>query len=211
LISRPLGRTGSLTTMAGHGLPPCAMRVCVKEIDVAAENTSGPEMVALVDSRNRVVGEVARPVMRARNLPHRASFILVENGRGELLVMRRTVTKDVYPGLLEIAAGGVVAAGESYEESARREVGEELGVGAEGLSFLFDHYYGAKSNRVWCRIFHLRHEGPFVLQPEEVDGAEFMPIPRILAHDRSRFTPASLPILYRFISLIPRQVARNAR
>ncbi len=51
--------------------------------------------------------------------------------RDELYVHRRTETKDVYPGYLDVCAGGVNAAGESYDTCAARELEEELGVSGE--------------------------------------------------------------------------------
>ena len=92
------------------------------------------EMVAIVDEHNRVTGQARRAVMRAGHLIHRACYILVFNGRGELFVQKRTPNKDIYPGYYEVAAGGVVLAGESYEESAVRELAEELGISAPPLS-----------------------------------------------------------------------------
>ena len=82
----------------------------------------GGEIVQVVDEDNRETGAVTRREMRARGLVHRASYILVFNSRGELFVQKRTVSKDIYPGYLDVAAGGVVLAGESYEEAARREL-----------------------------------------------------------------------------------------
>ena len=36
--------------------------------------------------------------------------------------------RDVFPGYYDIAAGGVVLAGETYEAGARRELAEEVGI-----------------------------------------------------------------------------------
>ncbi|NIR17298.1 MAG: NUDIX domain-containing protein, partial [Desulfobacterales bacterium] len=71
-------------------------------------------------------------------LPHRATYILVFNSGGELYVQKRTQTKDVFPGYYDVAAGGVVLAGESYEEGAVRELLEELGIRGTPLEELFD-------------------------------------------------------------------------
>ena len=132
------------------------------------------EIVQIVDEENREIAAIARGLMREQRLIHRASYILVFNGAGELFVQKRTMSKDVYPGYWDVAAGGVVLAGESYEESARRELAEELGVSGVKLQFLFDQYYEDDDNRVWGRIFTCTHEGPFILQPEEVEYGRFM-------------------------------------
>jgi isopentenyldiphosphate isomerase len=80
------------------------------------------EIVAIVDEQNHVVGVAPRREMRAKRLPHRSTYILVFNAKDDLYVQKRTMTKDVFPGYYDIAAGGVVLAGESYEQGAEREL-----------------------------------------------------------------------------------------
>ena len=56
------------------------------------------EIVAIVDKNNTVVGAALRKEMRAKALPHRATYVLVFNSCGHLYVQKRTLTKDVFPG-----------------------------------------------------------------------------------------------------------------
>ena len=154
----------------------------------------GSERVVIVDEKNRVIGQSSRREMRRNNLIHRATYILVFNRRGELFVQRRTLSKDIYPGFYDLAAGGVVQAGESYEESARRELWEELGIRAR-LKPLGERYFADQGNRVWGEVFICRHEGPFTLQTEEVADGEFMAVSDILGAQDKAFTPDGLEIL----------------
>ncbi len=155
----------------------------------------GQEIIQIVDRENREIAVVARHIMREQRLIHRASYILVFNRAGELFIQQRTMIKDIYPGYWDVAAGGVVQAGESYELSAARELAEELGV-KEKLTFLFDQYYEDADNRVWGRIFSCIHEGPFILQPEEVADGCFMEIDEALdLSTREPFTPDGLVLL----------------
>ena len=66
---------------------------------------AGDELVIIVDKENIEVGVVPRRQMRSGRLPHRATYILVFNAKGELFVQKRTQTKDVFPGYYEVAAG----------------------------------------------------------------------------------------------------------
>ena len=75
--------------------------------------TPGEEIVQIVDEQNRELGELPRRLMREQRLIHRASYILVFNAAGALFIQKRTSTKDVYPGYWDVAAGGVVQAGET--------------------------------------------------------------------------------------------------
>lgn len=168
----------------------------------------GEEIVQIVDEENRKLGELPRRLMREQGLIHRAGYILVFNAAGELFIQKRTASKDIYPGYWDVAAGGVVQGGESYEQSAERELAEELGIGPGPLTFLFDQYYEDADNRVWGRIFSCVHEGPFTLQEEEVEDGRFM-LPR-MALDLSAsepFTPDSVLILQRILA---RQEAASA-
>ena len=160
----------------------------------------GDEIVQIVDEHNQELAKVSRRVMREGGLIHRACYILVFNHRQEIFVQKRTMTKDIYPGYLDVATGGVVLAGESYELSAKRELAEELGVRKTALACHFDFYHEADNNRVWGRVFSCLAEGPFILQPEEVEDGFFLglDVVQTLAA-KERFTPDGLWALKRFI------------
>ena len=85
------------------------------------------ELVDIVDDDDNVIATVTRSEMRARRLQHRSVGIAVMSTDGRLLVHRRSLDKDIWPGWWDIAAGGVVAAGETYEAAARRELARSSG------------------------------------------------------------------------------------
>lgn len=157
------------------------------------------EIVQLVDRDNQEIGASSRKLMREQRLIHRACYILVFNAAGELFIQKRTQTKDIYPGYWDVAAGGVVLAGERYEKSAERELAEELGISGVKLDFLLDQYYEDENNRVWGRIFRCLSDGPFVLQAEEVASGQFL-LPRLALELSSRepFTPDGIILLQKF-------------
>jgi isopentenyldiphosphate isomerase len=126
------------------------------------------ELVDVVDEEDRVVATVPRHVLRERRLLHRCTYVLVRNGAGDILVHRRTETKDVNPGAYDVFAGGVCAAGESYDDCARREVAEELGVTGVDLTFLFRHRYRGPEGQAWGAVYEVRWEGPVRPQAAEV-------------------------------------------
>src|SRR5512147_2545898 len=86
------------------------------------------ELVDVVDADDRVIGRATRTDVRAQKLRHRATYILVFNAQGQLFVHQRSAAKDIYPSYFDVAVGGVVGAGESYDAGAQRELAEELGV-----------------------------------------------------------------------------------
>jgi len=163
-------------------------------------NDSKNEEVIIVDADNRIVASMPRHQMRARGLPHRATYILVFNARGEIFVQERTMRKDIYPGYLDVATGGVVLAGESYEESAARELAEELGVRGVELTSHFDFFHRDTDNQVWGRVFSCTHDGEMTLQEEEVADGFFLQVTEVLALAETRpFTPDGLLVLRRYL------------
>lgn len=135
---------------------------------MTGETDPALELVDLVDEDDRVVGTATRREVRQRSLLHRATYILVRNGAGQILVHRRTDTKDVHPGAYDLFAGGVCAAGESYDEGARRELAEELGVTGVALGFLFRHRYQGPGKPAWGAVYEARWDGPVRPQASEV-------------------------------------------
>jgi len=161
---------------------------------------SSDEIVIIVDDRNRVVGEKPRAVMRRLNLPHRAAYILVFDRRGRLFVHRRTRTKDVFPGYYDVAAGGVVQKGETYRQSAERELAEELGIRGVALIRLFDFFFDEETCRVWGRVYRCQYDAKMTLQKEEVESGRFMEIAEILkSAEPLPITPDSLQLLQRYV------------
>lgn len=140
------------------------------------------EQVALYDGEGRVVGAAPRSVVRASNLRHGATAVVVRDGRGRVYVHRRTSTKDVYPGLLDFCAGGVIQAGEAPGESAVREAEEELGVSGTPLAFVGEDDYADDRTTYRAFLYVAEYSGRIRWQPEEVAGGEWVSLPDLLAH-----------------------------
>lgn len=158
------------------------------------------EIVTIVDRNNRVTGSISRRQMRAGNLPHRAAYILVFNSSGELFVQKRTMNKDVFPGCFDIAAGGVVLAGESYEKAAKRELAEELGIRDTDLTAHFTFAYEDDHNMVWGKVFSCIYDGRLSLQADEVADGFFARPAEVLALSNTHpFTPDGIYVLKRYL------------
>jgi 16S rRNA (adenine1518-N6/adenine1519-N6)-dimethyltransferase len=96
----------------------------------ADSDDPGDELFDVVDEQDRVNGQERRSVVHAQGLAHRAVHVFVFNSRGQLLVQRRSPTKDEFPLTYTSSASGHVAAGETYEDCAPRELNEEIGLEA---------------------------------------------------------------------------------
>jgi len=87
------------------------------------------ELLDVVDENDNVVAVKTRGEIHARGLMHRAVHILLFNSSGELFLQKRSLAKDEQPGKWDSSAAGHVDSGEDYADCARREIGEELGIG----------------------------------------------------------------------------------
>ncbi|MCI3929585.1 NUDIX hydrolase [Streptomyces sp. AN091965] len=134
------------------------------------------EILAIVDEHDRVIGEAPRGEAYARGLRHRCVFIEARDAEGRVFVHRRTATKLVFPSLYDMFVGGVVGAGESYDDAALREAQEELGVrGLPRPTPLFKFLYDDGAGRTWWSyLYEVRCASPVDPQVEEVAWHDFL-------------------------------------
>src|SRR3989442_128184 len=121
------------------------------------ETDASEELVDITDADGRVIGSVTRREVRQRGLPHRCVYLLVFNQRSELFIHLRTPTKDVYPSYWDVAIGGVLQAGESFDAGACREGSEELGIAIMPEQLFPFHY----EDTVHGMVYRVVHDGPF--------------------------------------------------
>jgi isopentenyldiphosphate isomerase len=131
-----------------------------------------------INEKDEVIGEMTRKEMRAHNLWHRISAIVVFNSKNQVLVMKRAENKDIYPGTFEFLAGGGVGKGETYELSAERELEEELGIKAP-LEFMFKTSFSNEFQKGWYKVFKCQHDGPFTFEDDEVQEAFFVDVDKV--------------------------------
>lgn len=141
------------------------------------------EWVQVVDADNRPCGSATRAFVRRFKLWHQASYIFVRNRQGLFCVQRRTETKDIFPGAFDLAAGGVVDAGEAMHVGARRELYEELGVRMTRLRHCFDFRYVDYRLHCFGGVFLVDYDGPLALQATEVVDVQWLTPAQALAMD----------------------------
>ncbi len=173
----------------------------VSDAEAAHRAASDAELIAWVDGQDRLLGALPRAELRERGLIGRGTFILLFNSAGLLCVHRRTLSKALYPGYWDVAAGGMVLSGESYAESAARELEEELGIGGVELREHERFFFDQADNRLWCAVFSAVSDAPLKLQAEEVSEAHFMaPAQALRDTSRKPYCPDSLEALKRYLA-----------
>jgi 16S rRNA (adenine1518-N6/adenine1519-N6)-dimethyltransferase len=97
--------------------PPCP--------DIGLTNN---ERFPVVDKNDRILRGASRSEVHGNNLRHRAVHILIFNPTGEVYLQQRSRWKDWHPLKWDSSAAGHVIATERYDETAQRELKEELGI-----------------------------------------------------------------------------------
>jgi len=146
----------------------------------------------VVNERDEVVDRQPRSVVHANGLLHRAVHVLVFNSKGDLFLQKRSMKKDREPGVWVSSCSGHVDAGETYDQTAVRELREEIGLAVKTPPpklFKIDACKETDAEFVW--IYRCESDGPFQLHPDEIDrGDWFTPeqISRWIAEKPQEFT-----------------------
>lgn len=109
--------------------------------------------------------------------------------------------KDMSPGLWDSSCAGHLDCGEDYDAAAVRELKEELGLTlTEPPKRWLRVEACSETGGEFCWVYRLRSNGPFVLDPEEIDGGEWLApdeVTRRVAGRPQDFCPAFRLILER--------------
>lgn len=173
--------------------------VFISPREAAHRAASDRETIAWVDEQDRLLGALPRAELRERGLIGRGTFVVLLDSQGRLCAQQRTLSKAVYPGYWDAAAGGMVQAGESYGLSAERELAEELGVAGVPLQAHGRFFFDSPGNRLWCAVFSAVWDGPVQPQPEEIAQVCFLaPQELALRCAAEPWCPDSLEALRRY-------------
>lgn len=100
------------------------------------------EVLDLVNKDDEVIGTVTRQQVDGLKDGYvRAAEMLIINEKGEIWVPRRSLNKKLKPGGLDYSCAGHVASGETYEQTLRREVEEELNLKLDDSKLEFLHKF----------------------------------------------------------------------
>ena len=133
------------------------------------------ELFDVVDEQNAVIRQASRHEVHTQKLRHRAVHIFVFNSRGDLFLQKRSRWKDANPGRWDSSAAGHVNAGHGYDETAARELQEELGVSAP-LTPIGTHPASRETGWEFVQLYRAEHNGPFTWPRAEIESGLFFPI-----------------------------------
>lgn len=112
------------------------------------------ELLDVVDEKGNPTGvTVEREEAHRKGVCHRTAHVWIlreREGRVEVLLQKRSQSKDSHPGCYDISSAGHIPAGVDWLPSAERELWEELGIEARQEEF---QYRGQRRIR-WQDEFH---------------------------------------------------------
>jgi len=132
------------------------------------------EIFDVVNDKDEVIDQRPRSEVHAKDLLHRAVHVLVFHSDGRLFLQKRSMLKDCFPGTWDSSASGHLDTGESYDDSAVREVGEELGWHPDRpLEKLFKLPASKETGWEFVWIYRAQYDGPFQLHPDEIECGDW--------------------------------------
>ena len=160
--------------------------------DVKAQRDD--ELFDIVDKHDQVTGQATRAEVHRRKLWHRAVHAWVFNKKGQVFLQKRSLLKDMAPGLWDSSCSGHLDAGEGYDAAIVRELGEEIGVYLDDVpERMMSESACAPTGWEFVWVYRLGHEGPFELHPAEIDGGEWRDphqLTQAIKQDPSSYAPA---------------------
>jgi 16S rRNA (adenine1518-N6/adenine1519-N6)-dimethyltransferase len=133
------------------------------------------EKFPVVDESDHVLRTASRPEVHGNNLLHRAVHVLIFNSIGDVYLQKRSPYKDRHPLLWDSSAAGHVDAGEEYDEAARRELKEELGIDVP-LERVVKLPASERTDYEFVWLYRGQHDGDLNLNRTEIEYGGFFPV-----------------------------------
>ena len=152
------------------------------------------ELLDIVNQKDEVIGKDTKENKFRKNLISRNVAIFILGDNKKLLITKRSSQKESFPNRYDLAACGNVKAGESYEDTAKREVMEELGIYCD-LKFLgkiFNEFKeDEKKIKYFTGIFQGRFSGKVKLSDElvELKRLSIEEVGELINKNKNLFTP----------------------
>lgn len=145
------------------------------------------EVYDVVNENDEVIGTATRRQVHADpTLIHRATGLFVFNSDKQLLMQKRSKTKDMFPQYWVFSVGGHVDSGDTYEKAIVREMKEELGIEVEFFRWKKELQPVEHETEFWM-MYYTIHNGPFPnFNRVEADEVRFFEIDQLIAGGKNQ-------------------------
>ena len=128
------------------------------------------ELLEVVTEKGEIIKTLPRSEIHGSpSLMHRVVHVLVFNNKGDILLQKRSMSKDVAPGKWDTSVGGHVNSGETPEEAVKREMEEELGISECNLEFLYTYIHSNDYESELVYTYSCTYNGKIKFQEDEID------------------------------------------
>jgi len=157
------------------------------------------ERFDVVDENDRVVDSRPGRECLKEGLLHRAIAVFLFDQDGRVYLQKRAELMAWYPGHWTVSVMGHVSSGETYEEAARREVKEELGLDCDVVRVTKVRTprweYAGMIEWEYLAVLEARVSNPRIVLSEETKEGGFVPLQEFIDAARAepkRFTPDTI-------------------
>lgn len=143
------------------------------------------ELLDLVDGNDAVIGTIWRSEYKKmvdQKLGYiRAVEMFIVNSKRQLWIPKRTADKKIAPNGLDYSMGGHVSAGETYIESALREIQEELNLDLKEKDLEFIEKFAPLDLPYFRTLYIYRSDAAPSYNPSDFVSAEWLTPQELIA------------------------------
>lgn len=149
------------------------------------------EWLPIVNEKGEVTGESTRTICHSGSkLLHPVVHLHIINAQNEVFLQKRSMKKDLLPGMWDTAVGGHVGLNEQIEDALKRETLEELGITRFNARFIRSYVWESPVEKELVFSFLCSEYDTIRIDNDEVDDGRFWPAGEIEKNlENPVFTP----------------------
>lgn len=132
------------------------------------------EWLPIVNEKGEVTGKAPRSLCHSGSkLLHPVVHLHITNSKNELFLQKRSMKKDLLPGMWDTAVGGHIGINEKIEDALKRETSEELGITDFEAKFIGSYIWESPRERELVFSFLCTRYNTIKIDNDEVDEGRF--------------------------------------
>lgn len=157
----------------------------------AGKQLKSEEWLPLVNENGEIIGKAPRLTCHTnKDFMHPVIHMHVVNNKKQILLQKRSATKEIQPDKWDTAVGGHISFNEKIEDALKRETAEEIGLTDFQASHITKYKWESEVETELVFMFVTNSNNDFSIHNEEVDECRFWSIKDIKQNlGKNIFTP----------------------